>query len=152
MNGNGKGERVLAIGLAYLADYRGLSRSARRVLDLCVELADEEGVVRITRRGLIHALSVGAHSIDRAVKDLQRKDFLAQVGYGRLAVNREKMWVFARDRASAGIAVAKYAALREGFAPTLARKQAAGRASWMKRQAAKGGTDVVEPDNEAPPY
>jgi hypothetical protein len=92
--------------------------------------------------------------VDQAMRQLQQKEFLAQVGYGRVAVNHQKVWVFDRDRASEGIAVAKFTKLRGASASTLARKQAAGRASWARRQQAKGGQDVVETDNDggaAPP-
>lgn len=146
-------DRVYAITYDSLKAFRGLSRSARRILDLCVDQADEEGVAHLSRAGLMLALSVGRGTVDDGVKELARAGFAAQAGYSRLVVNRAKVWTTQRDRAEACLLTARFEQQKQGFAQTLAKKQAAGREGWRKRQALRGVKDgMVEEAGRGPRY
>jgi hypothetical protein len=135
-------ERVYAIGGDSLEAYRTLSRSARRVLELCVDDADEEGLSHLSRAALMRQLQLGGRAVDRGVRELIDKEFLVQAGYARMAVNPQKVWVTRRDRAEAERLAVKFDQHKRGYARTLGRKQAAGRETWRKRQEAQGVGNV----------
>jgi hypothetical protein len=148
-------EQGHAIAREALPAYHRLSPSARRILHLCLEQTDEEGIARLSRNGLVQKLRLGSGSIQRAARELIDEGFVAQVGYARLAVNPQKVWTTRRDREDASLLAARWEQYKQGFAWTLARKQAAGRESWQKRLAAQGVNDGVVGEiwrGEEPPY
>jgi hypothetical protein len=115
-----------------------LSLSARRILHLCVDRTDTRGIARLSRSELAEAMSLTRRQTGRAVDELVEEDFLAQAGYGCLVVNPTKVWAGQRDRAEEARLEARYELHKQHYATTLAKKQAAGRGIWMRRQAVKG--------------
>jgi hypothetical protein len=123
---------MMAIGMDATDDYASLPRSAQRLLALCAERADKDGLARITSNGACTRLQLSGMSVKAGMAALREKGFAARAGQGLVVLNMTKVQVTTRYVEGDAVLLANFHRHAEGWAYSHARKSAAGKAAQAR--------------------
>lgn len=147
--------RMMAIGLDAVDDFVRLPVSAQRLLALCVDRADKEGLARITSTAACTRLQLSRMSVQKGMAVLRERGFAAQAGGGLVAINLAKIQVTTRYVDGDDVLLANFRRHTEGWAYSHARKVAGGKAAQAKNpqqygRPKEGGADGVVEQTRGP--